>query len=128
MLFSNIEQETIRLCDELKNATPDDLAGWLEFLKSWFAIDDEYQQFRQQMRETLKTKSFQYLDPASPYQPSGRFMDFYGKNDVIALAILREWASIVALKAIPSPTAPVYDRWLEELEREGIINNKGDKE
>lgn len=125
-MLTPIEQETISLCDELRIADPSDLKDWIEFIKAWFETDDEYKGFRQQMRETLKTDSFQYPDPASPYQPSGKFMDFYGKNGAIALAILREWASIAVLKAIPRPTtAPTWDRWLEEAERDGITTYEG---
>lgn len=125
-MLTAIEQETIRLCDELRKADLADLEDWMTFIKAWFETEDEHREFRQQMRETLKTDSFQYPDPASPYQPSGKFMDFYGKNDAIALAILREWASIAVLKAIPRPTtAPTWDRWLEEAERDGITTYEG---
>lgn len=122
-----IEQETVCLCDELRAATPADLEDWITFIRAWFETDDEYKGFRQQMREALKKNSFQYPDFASPVQPSGKFMDFYGKNDAIALAILREWASIAALKAIPFPvsSAPLWDRWLEEIEKDGITTYEG---
>ena len=126
-MLTLIEQETLCLRDELRKADPVDLGDWLTFLKSWFETEDENKEFRQSMRNSLKTNTFQYLDTASPYQPTGKFMDYYGKNDAIALAILREWASIVVLKAIPQPTstASTWDRWLEEVERDEITTYEG---
>ena len=113
MNLTQLEQEINYLCVELDQATPDSLPEWMEWLKSWFEVEDQNKERRQQFRKSLASDKFQYPDPTSPCQPTGCFMQWYKKDATIALEILREWAKISSLKTIPAPSSPpvMTDRW-----------------
>ena len=128
----NLTEQLECLIVEIESTEPTRAAlnDFLNFLKDWFATPDEFQEFRKGARKDLIDNAYQIPSKGDPVQPQLKFYPTWKNGDWSkAILILREWAQIQKLKAVPKPTniseEHRWDVWAEVAEFDAIKDLNG---